>query len=91
MYDKLGYNHAHELRPITRADVDKVKSKGGTVSYFGSPNCEPCLVPGLFSSNFLPPEISGDIIQTLGCWILNDSILFPGFSYIFELDIGNVV
>lgn len=26
-YDRLGYNHAHELRPITRADVDKVKSK----------------------------------------------------------------
>ncbi|KAH9981613.1 thiolase-like protein [Russula compacta] len=25
--DRLGYNHAHELRPITRADVDKVKSK----------------------------------------------------------------
>ncbi|KAI9453672.1 thiolase-like protein [Lactarius psammicola] len=25
--DRLGYNHAHELRPITRADVDKVRSK----------------------------------------------------------------
>jgi len=24
--DRLGYNHAHELRPITREDVDKVKS-----------------------------------------------------------------
>ncbi|EIW86273.1 thiolase-like protein [Coniophora puteana RWD-64-598 SS2] len=24
---RLGYNHAHECRPITRADVDKVKSK----------------------------------------------------------------
>ena len=24
---RLGYNHAHELRPITRADVDKVKAK----------------------------------------------------------------
>ncbi|KAI0247767.1 thiolase-like protein [Lactifluus subvellereus] len=26
--DRLGYNHAHELRSITRADVDKVKAKG---------------------------------------------------------------
>ncbi|KAH9075571.1 thiolase-like protein [Lactarius deliciosus] len=25
--DRLGYNHAHELRSITRADVDKVRSK----------------------------------------------------------------
>ncbi|KAH9024261.1 thiolase-like protein [Lactarius pseudohatsudake] len=25
--DRLGYNHAHELRTITRADVDKVRSK----------------------------------------------------------------
>jgi sterol carrier protein 2 len=25
--DRLGYNHAHELRPITRVDVDKVRSK----------------------------------------------------------------
>ncbi|KAJ8521753.1 hypothetical protein ONZ45_g1596 [Pleurotus djamor] len=25
--DRLGYNHAHECRPITTADVDKVKSK----------------------------------------------------------------
>ncbi|KAF8472418.1 thiolase-like protein [Gautieria morchelliformis] len=25
--DRLGYNHAHEVRPITKADVDKVKSK----------------------------------------------------------------
>ena len=24
---RLGYNHAHECRPITRADVDKVKAK----------------------------------------------------------------
>ena len=24
---RLGYNHAHECRPITRQDVDKVKSK----------------------------------------------------------------
>lgn len=24
---RLGYNHAHECRPVTRADVDKVKSK----------------------------------------------------------------
>ncbi|KAI0358963.1 thiolase-like protein [Trametes cingulata] len=24
---RLGYNHAHECRPITRADVDKVKSR----------------------------------------------------------------
>ncbi|THH30169.1 hypothetical protein EUX98_g3996 [Antrodiella citrinella] len=25
--DRLGYNHAHECRPITMADVDKVKAK----------------------------------------------------------------
>lgn len=25
---RLGYNHAHELRLITRTDVDNVKSKG---------------------------------------------------------------
>ncbi|KAH9024273.1 thiolase-like protein [Lactarius pseudohatsudake] len=25
--DRLGYNHAHELRTITRADVDKVRTK----------------------------------------------------------------
>ncbi|KAH9036662.1 hypothetical protein EDB85DRAFT_1939921 [Lactarius pseudohatsudake] len=25
--DKLGYDHAHEVRTITRADVDKVRSK----------------------------------------------------------------
>ncbi|THH17189.1 hypothetical protein EW146_g3572 [Bondarzewia mesenterica] len=25
--DRLGYNHAHECRPITRADLDKVKAK----------------------------------------------------------------
>ncbi|KAF5314384.1 hypothetical protein D9619_011793 [Psilocybe cf. subviscida] len=25
--DRLGYNHAHECRPVTMADVDKVKSK----------------------------------------------------------------
>jgi hypothetical protein len=24
---RLGYNHAHECRPVTMADVDKVKSK----------------------------------------------------------------
>ena len=24
---RLGYNHAHECRPITRADVDKVKAR----------------------------------------------------------------
>jgi hypothetical protein len=24
---RLGYNHAYECRPVTRADVDKVKSK----------------------------------------------------------------
>jgi hypothetical protein len=26
-FSRLGYNHAHELRPITSADVDNVKSK----------------------------------------------------------------
>jgi len=25
--DRLGYNHAHELRPITRVDLDNVRSK----------------------------------------------------------------
>ena len=25
--DRLGYNHAHECRPVSFADVDKVKSK----------------------------------------------------------------
>jgi len=25
--DRLGYNHAHELRTIARADVDKVRSR----------------------------------------------------------------
>jgi len=25
--NRLGYNHAHECRPITRADIDKVKSR----------------------------------------------------------------
>ena len=25
--DRLGYNHAHECRPVTMADVDRVKSK----------------------------------------------------------------
>ncbi|KAI0262479.1 thiolase-like protein [Gloeopeniophorella convolvens] len=25
--DRLGYNHAHELNPVTRADVDKVKAR----------------------------------------------------------------
>ena len=24
---RLGYNHGHECRPITRADVDKVKAR----------------------------------------------------------------
>ncbi|KAJ7352642.1 hypothetical protein DFH08DRAFT_92119 [Mycena albidolilacea] len=24
---RLGYNHAHECRPVTMADVDKAKSK----------------------------------------------------------------
>jgi sterol carrier protein 2 len=24
---RVGYNHAHEYRPVTRADVDKVKSE----------------------------------------------------------------
>ncbi len=26
-YDRLGYNHGHEYRPITRQDVDKVKAQ----------------------------------------------------------------
>ncbi|KAI0297502.1 thiolase-like protein [Multifurca ochricompacta] len=28
--DRLGYNHAHELRPITRTDVDKVQAKNNS-------------------------------------------------------------
>jgi sterol carrier protein 2 len=30
---RLGYNHAHECRPITMADVDKVKSRKETSAY----------------------------------------------------------
>jgi len=31
--DRLGYNHAHECRPITRKQVDKVKSKKSSEWY----------------------------------------------------------
>ncbi|KAJ3541809.1 hypothetical protein NMY22_g3746 [Coprinellus aureogranulatus] len=31
--DRLGYNHAHECRPVTMADVDKVKSRKGASKY----------------------------------------------------------
>ncbi|KAH9024402.1 hypothetical protein EDB84DRAFT_1440700 [Lactarius hengduanensis] len=38
--DRLGYNHAHELRTITRADVDKVRSKSHSKGYCNLQSCE---------------------------------------------------
>ncbi|KAH9036654.1 hypothetical protein EDB85DRAFT_1939775, partial [Lactarius pseudohatsudake] len=34
--DGLGYNHAHELRTIVRADVDKVRSKSYSEGLFAT-------------------------------------------------------
>lgn len=30
---RVGYNHAHECRPVTLADVDKVKSRKSASAY----------------------------------------------------------
>lgn len=35
-FSRLGYNHAYELRPSTRADVDKVMSKASSESLLHS-------------------------------------------------------
>ncbi|KAH9172836.1 hypothetical protein EDB89DRAFT_1905739 [Lactarius sanguifluus] len=65
--DRLGYNHAHELRTITRADVDKVRSKSHSEGLLQLAKFSLSVVLMGTHSHSVPLPNFAELLLSIGC------------------------